>query len=194
MPKFYYIDERTKQQRGPVPVKEMMNHNIRPDTMVWRTGMSGWQNAETVAELAFLFNKDIPAPQPQPANRPPAYNAQPNNNQQTAGRQPQYNVNNQASNQAGDFADYQRWNGIIPLPKTWLVESILLSIFCCSPVSVVGIVYASRVESLYYKQDFEGAMYASKRAKTWALSGILFLPALYLVFFLLGMIAVILGL
>ena len=32
-------------------------------------------------------------------------------------------------------------------PKTWLVESILVTLFCCLPFGIAGIVNASKVES-----------------------------------------------
>jgi len=32
-------------------------------------------------------------------------------------------------------------------PKSWLVESILVTLFCCLPFGIAGIVNASRVES-----------------------------------------------
>jgi len=47
------------------------------------------------------------------------------------------------------------------------VESILVTIFCCLPFGIVGIVNASRVESRYYAGDIEGAMRASQEAGKW---------------------------
>ena len=52
-------------------------------------------------------------------------------------------------------------------PKTWLVESILVTIFCCLPFGIVGIVNASKVESRFYKGDIDGAWRASDEAKRW---------------------------
>lgn len=184
MSKFYYIDEQTKQQCGPFSPSELTKKGIRQDTMVWRPGMGDWQKAETIQELGFLFNNKMPVPQEQPKTN---YN----NNQYTNPTQQQQQQYNRNADNA--YSDYQRWNGILPMPKSWLLESILLTIFCCSPISLVGIFYASRVESLYYKQDFEGATHASKRAKVWTLSGIFFWPGIYFFFFLLGMIMAILG-
>ena len=54
-------------------------------------------------------------------------------------------------------------------PKTWLVESILVTLFCCLPFGVVGIFYAGRVESRFYAKDYEGAIRASQNAKKWTM-------------------------
>ena len=52
-------------------------------------------------------------------------------------------------------------------PKTWLAESILVTLFCCLPFGIVGIVNASNVESKYNAGDYLGAHKASENAKKW---------------------------
>jgi hypothetical protein len=54
-----------------------------------------------------------------------------------------------------------------PIPKTWLVESILVTLFCCLPFGIAGIVNASKVESKYNMGDYEGALNASNEASKW---------------------------
>lgn len=56
-------------------------------------------------------------------------------------------------------------------PKNWLVESILVTVLCCLPFGVAGIVFASQVNSKYDNGDHAGAEKASKQAKTWTLVG-----------------------
>ena len=56
-------------------------------------------------------------------------------------------------------------------PKTWLVESILVTLFCCLPFGIAGIIYASRVESKYYAGDHAGAQEASNEAGKWTKIG-----------------------
>lgn len=51
-------------------------------------------------------------------------------------------------------------------PKTWLVESILVTIFCCQILGIISIVYAASVESKFYRGDVAGAESASRTAKT----------------------------
>lgn len=52
-------------------------------------------------------------------------------------------------------------------PKTWLVEAILATIFCCVPFGIVGIVYAAKVDSRFSIGDYQGAVNASNNAKKW---------------------------
>jgi hypothetical protein len=58
-----------------------------------------------------------------------------------------------------------------PPPKNWLVESILVTIFCCLPFGIVGIVNAAQVNSKYASGDFNGAVNASKEAGKWTKLG-----------------------
>ncbi|WP_435578675.1 CD225/dispanin family protein [Gilvibacter sp.] len=56
-------------------------------------------------------------------------------------------------------------------PKNYLVESILVTIFCCLIFGIIGIVNAAKVNSEYEAGNIEGAIAASKQAKTWTLWG-----------------------
>lgn len=58
-------------------------------------------------------------------------------------------------------------------PKTWLVESILVTIFCCLPFGIVGIIKASSVSSKFAMGDFAGAQQASADAKKWTIIGLI---------------------
>ena len=58
---------------------------------------------------------------------------------------------------------------IPPRPKTWLLESILATLFCCLPFGIVGIVNAARVNSLHDQTEYEKAQRASANAKRWTL-------------------------
>lgn len=56
-------------------------------------------------------------------------------------------------------------------PKNWLAESILVTIFCCLPFGIVGIVNASQVNSKFAAGDYAGADKASKEAGRWTKIG-----------------------
>jgi hypothetical protein len=56
-------------------------------------------------------------------------------------------------------------------PKNWLVESILVTILCCLPFGIAGIVNAAKVEKLFFAGDIEGANRAAADAKKWTKIG-----------------------
>lgn len=77
-------------------------------------------------------------------------------------------------------------------PKNWLVESILVTIFCCLPLGIVGIINATKVESLWVAGQREAAFKASQEAGKWVkiafFSGIVII-GLYLLVTLVGALA-----
>lgn len=72
-------------------------------------------------------------------------------------------------------------------PKNYLIESILVTIFCCLPFGIVGIVFASQVNAKFDVGDYEGAVKASQEAKKWvtfAFASGLLIAFFYLIFML----------
>lgn len=70
-------------------------------------------------------------------------------------------------------------------PKNYLIESILITIFCCQPFGIVSFVYASQVNSKYTAGDYE-ALQSSKEAKKWIKWGFisgLIIVILFLLFY-----------
>ena len=49
----------------------------------------------------------------------------------------------------------------------YLVQSILVTLFCCLPLGIVAIVFAAQVNSKLALGDFYGAQEASSKAKMW---------------------------
>ena len=65
-------------------------------------------------------------------------------------------------------------NGMPPLaqpPKNWLVEAILVTIFCCLPFGIVGIVKAADVNSKFAAGNYAGAVESSQAAAKWTKIG-----------------------
>jgi heme/copper-type cytochrome/quinol oxidase subunit 2 len=56
-------------------------------------------------------------------------------------------------------------------PKNWLLESILVTIFCCLPLGIVGIINATQVNSRFASGDYNGALKASQEAGKWTRIG-----------------------
>ena len=63
--------------------------------------------------------------------------------------------------------DYNQHANTQQPPKTWLLESILVTLFCCIPFGIAGIVNASKVESRFASGDIAGATQASNDAAKW---------------------------
>jgi hypothetical protein len=60
-------------------------------------------------------------------------------------------------------ADFGQGNA--PRVPNYLVWAILLTLFCCMPLGIPAIVFASQVDSRQNVGDFYGAMEASRKAK-----------------------------
>jgi hypothetical protein len=61
----------------------------------------------------------------------------------------------------------QPWGGA-PIPN-YLWQSIAVTILCCLPAGIVAIVNATRVQSRQQMGDIQGALDASRRARTWCI-------------------------
>ena len=53
----------------------------------------------------------------------------------------------------------------------YLVQSILVTIFCCLPFGIVAIVFAAQVNGKLQAGDLNGAMESSRKAKMWSWLG-----------------------
>jgi hypothetical protein len=51
-----------------------------------------------------------------------------------------------------------------PKPPSYLVTSILVTLFCCLPLGIAAIVFSAQVDSKHARGDYAGAVAASKRA------------------------------
>lgn len=60
------------------------------------------------------------------------------------------------------------------MPSTYMWASVLATLFCCTPLGIVAIVYSSMVSSRFYAHNYEGAVKASERAQLWIILSIVF--------------------
>lgn len=67
----------------------------------------------------------------------------------------------------GTIVDPPVPNPPTPKPSNFLVWAILSTIFCCMPFGIVSIVYASKVDGLWYACNYREAQEASSKAFTW---------------------------
>ncbi|WP_266364326.1 CD225/dispanin family protein [Tellurirhabdus rosea] len=168
MNQYYYLDNNN-QQVGPFSVEQLRTQPITPDTLVWMQGMTNWTRAADVPEIRPYFGSAPTAP---PTGQP--YGMPPTAAYPQVGPAPQ------------NFGGYP--GGV--MPKTWLVESILVTLFCCLPLGIVGIINASRVESRYRIGDLAGAQQASLEAGRWTKYGLLASLVIIGIYFLLFMLGI----
>lgn len=78
-----------------------------------------------------------------------------------------------------------------PHVKNWLMESILITVLCCVPLGIGGIVNALKVDRLAAEGDLAGARDASSKAKLFVVIGVV-LGIVFSVFYVLAKTAEIL--
>lgn len=141
----YYLANSMNQPEGPFSVDELRARGITPDSLVYNEQLGNWTAAAQVPELnAYLFGGAQSA------------TSTPNGGYQSCNAMPQQ-----------PSYGYQQPQQPMIAPKTWLVESILVTLFCCLPFGIVGIIKASSVESLFRSGNYDAAQQASNDAGKW---------------------------
>jgi hypothetical protein len=85
-----------------------------------------------------------------------------------------------------------------PIPKTWLTESILATILpflLCGSLfnllGIIGIIYASQVETLYRRGEYDAAMASSRTAGRWT-RAVLWIAFLWIILTVLAFVGLLL--
>ena len=132
-----------------------------------------------------LVEPQRPVAQQSPYNQqqsPYSQQQSPYNQQQSASPANNYNAGNAYYNTGNNYS-----NPNMPpsKPDNYLVFAILLTIFCCIPVGIVSIIYASQVNDAYNAGDYAKAQTASDNAKKWLIwtvvAGVIFYVILMLI-------------
>ena len=140
--KQYYII-RNDQQVGPYSLEELAMMSLTPDTMVWTEGLRDWLPAREVSELLSILE--------QPMQTPPSYNVSP----------PSY-----GQPSAPRYTTASPGNAPV-MPPSYLVWSVLVTLFCCQLGGIISIIFSAQVSSRYARGDYEGAEESSRKARTW---------------------------
>ena len=59
-----------------------------------------------------------------------------------------------------------------PMPRNYLLWSVLTTILCCFAAGIVALVFSTQVTSRYYRGDYAGAEQASRNAQIWIIASI----------------------
>lgn len=128
--------------------------------------------AAEAAEKAAASVTPPPVPGHQTVPPVPVFGNNPQYNQQVAGGRPApQGYGNRPVNEE-------------PMPSTYLVWSVIMTVLCCFIPGIVAIIFSTKVSSRYYAGDVEGAKRASRNAEIWiivsfvlgVLSATLYLP------------------
>lgn len=165
------------QQKGPYPKEVLTMQGVTPETFVWREGMSGWEKASALPELADLFVEESafgayaqpeqPYQQPQQPYQQPQYGQQPYQQQYV---QPPYQQPYRQGYMPGNYgAAYTNW---MPWAIVTTVVNVLIGNIIGLVFSIIGIVQSSNANSAYSVGDTVRGDSANKSARTMTLISI----------------------
>ena len=162
---------RGNQQQGPVALQAIQdmvrNGQLQPTDLVWREGMPNWVTASQVPEL-YAPPTGAPAPPAAPYPQGAQQYPQPGQYAAQAGQPSPYGQQPYGQQQPGGYYPAQQPYAGQAVPN-YLVQAILVTLFCCLPFGIVSIVYAAQVNTKLAAGDYAGAVDASQKAKTWSL-------------------------
>lgn len=151
MEQYYYLDANN-QQKGPVGVAELISAGVRQNTLIWKKGMTNWEPAISVPEVAELFVDEVKTETPPPPAATPS---------------PQTRSYSQTTPRSYSSSPRPIPN-MANKPDNYLIWSILTTVLCCLPFGIAAIVYSTKVDSQWNLGNVEGAKEAAKQAKTFA--------------------------
>lgn len=152
MNKFYFFVDNHNVERGPVNIELISEHGINGDTLVWFDSMPLWVKASSVPDLKpYITNKGIESI----IDKLPPLERE--NTRDKKIIPPQFRV----------IDDKLKAQINMMTPKSWLIESVLVTIFCFLPAGIVGIIYASKVNPLWYSGKYAESLRASTIAGRW---------------------------
>lgn len=137
---------------------KLLTGELRAGDHGWTAGMAGWK---TLAEIAPATTPP-PAPEPVPVAAP-APAAEPAS-ERTESEQSQNPVDPITSASAAKRHGRPRRRS---KPQNHLVGAILVTLFCCLPLGIPAIIYASQVDGKYKVGDQFGAHESAHKAKLW---------------------------
>lgn len=146
-------------QQGPYTFEQIKLLPLQPTTPVWYEGLPKWCPAAEAPLTAVLFAPPAPSAEPvAECDRPQPGEEEgcPRPDSQPYARQPYMQ---QPYMQQYGQPQYGRASDAEPpkRPSTYMAWCIVLTILCCSPFALAGIITGSISSSRYNSGDYEGA-------------------------------------
>lgn len=161
----YFIVEKGAPA-GPFSVADLMVRCLRPTDLVWAEGMTDWTRADSVEEIRqalygpkdepFVTTPPVPHVVEVPIDTPPTPPFHSAPEPTPVDDEPKY-------------APGETYHDHLIKPDNWLAPAIIATILCCLPFGIVGIVYASKVNTLWTTGRRQEAYEAASSAKKWTL-------------------------
>lgn len=172
---WYY--SQNNQQLGPVSedqLKSMLRGASLPSSsLVWKEGMTDWKPVSEIPELSIAVTVSAPSVygSTTSAYTPPSSNPY-------------------ASPQSQPARSYAPQSPMGPSINSGgiLAFAIVVTVMCCLPFGVVGIVYASQINSKLAVGDYLGAAEAAQKSKMWSWIGFGSIAILFVFAFFAGML------
>lgn len=167
----------TSKTKAPLEVIEAVNRinaPVRPEPKEEKRSEAGNDSQpepkEEIKEWAQALNIDLDDKKPEEPEKPETVNAIPLQEVERAeaasafkpGPNPFRRPQNEGLSESVEE----------PMPDTYLVWSIIITILCCTPAGIVAIIYSSIVSSRYFRGNIEGAKRASRLAQIWCIISI----------------------
>jgi GYF domain 2/Interferon-induced transmembrane protein len=153
---WYY--SQNNQQLGPIAEEQLKSmlrgSSLTGSTLVWKEGMSDWKPVTEVPELAISLTASAPTVGPISSS----YNQQAN-----PYSAPQSQVTRSYSPQPA-MGPPINGGGI-------LAFAIVVTVMCCLPLGIAGIVYAAQINSKLAVGDYLGAAESARQSKMWSWIG-----------------------
>lgn len=152
-------------QVGPMPLEDLCELDIRPDTLVWCKTMTEWRPAKEVGEICRYFRQHLDtlmhpaAEQTTPVAKEPTLEELEGNILAGAYR---YMVE-----RSGETPSPSREQEELPetAPKTWIAEAIISSLICFPFTGMIAIWFGIRSRVEWKAGHKAEALDASRRAK-----------------------------
>lgn len=142
----WFYSQRGKQH-GPVGTNEILQKiwigELHPTDLAWRAGMGGWQAISSIPELQAT--------------------------QVIAGPPTLPEVGNVGTDSPYKPPALRAGVRISTEPPNYMWQAIVVTLFCCLPLGIPAIIYASQVDTMKYRGDIDGARLASAKARFWFL-------------------------
>ena len=181
MKNYYYTDGNEKF--GPFTLEELKGKKITRNTLVWYSDLLDWKRAGEIPELQELLSIGPPDIKPEVKEFTEIKIKNVRTGKIENVSQKRYNEIIETYGEKNfailayldEHGEPIGENSLLEEkygpPKSYLTESILVTLFCCLPFGIVGIVYASKVNSQFRAGNYTAAEESSKNANKWTMYG-----------------------